>query len=92
MPPGGEHWTQSRPADPPLTGNKSMSFDRLKRPFDRLLGHKLKPSALLPFIQNSKPHLSMKISYFLGIDAAKHKTGSLSVISLSASSLRKICR
>jgi len=50
-----------------------MSFDRLKRPFDRLLGHKLKPSALLPFIQNSKPHLSMKISYFLGIDAAKHK-------------------
>jgi transposase len=68
-----EHLTQSRPADPPLTGNKSMSFDRLKRPLDRLLGHKLKPSALLPFIQNSKPHLSMKISYFLGIDAAKHK-------------------
>jgi transposase len=52
-----------------------MSFDRLKRhrQRERLLGHKLKPSALLPFIQNSKPHLSMKIFYFLGIDAAKHK-------------------
>jgi transposase len=50
-----------------------MSFDRLKRPLDRSLGHKLKPSKANPLIQNSKPHLSMKIFYFLGIDAAKHK-------------------
>jgi transposase len=50
-----------------------MSFDRLKRPFDRSLGHKLKPSRRHLLVQNSKPHLSMKTSYFLGIDAAKHK-------------------
>ncbi|HEX4500658.1 MAG TPA: IS110 family transposase, partial [Scandinavium sp.] len=51
-----------------------MSFDRLKRPFDRSLGHKLKPSRCChSLVQNSKPHLSMKLSYFLGIDAAKHK-------------------
>src|SRR5438445_4044595 len=53
-----------------------MSFDRLKRPprkRKRLLGHKLKPSRRHLNVQNSKPHLSMKISYFLGIDAAKHK-------------------
>jgi transposase len=52
-----------------------MSFDRLKEPPQRkpLLGHKLKPSRANLLIQNSKPHLSMKISYFLGIDAAKHK-------------------
>jgi hypothetical protein len=50
------------------------SFDRLKRPLDRLPGHKLKPSRWgHSLVQNSKPHLSMKISYFLGIDAAKHK-------------------
>ena len=69
-----EHWTQSRPAGQSLTGNKLMSFDRLKRPFDRSLGHKLKPSRCChSLVQNSKPHLSMKLSYFLGIDAAKHK-------------------
>src|SRR5437870_11762377 len=53
-----------------------MSFDRLKRPprkEKRLLGHKLKPSRRQLNVQNSKPHLSMKLSYFLGIDAAKHK-------------------
>ncbi len=52
-----------------------MSFDRLKRPHrrKRLPGHKLKPSPANVLTQNSKPHLSMKISYFLGIDAAKHK-------------------
>src|SRR5207253_7791218 len=53
-----------------------MSFDRLKRPprkRKRLLGHKLKPSRRHLNVQNSKPHLSMKVSYFLGIDAAKHK-------------------
>jgi transposase len=69
-----EHWTQSRPADHFLTG-ALMSFDRLKEPPQRkpLLGHKLKPSRATLLIQNSKPHLSMKISYFLGLDAAKHK-------------------
>ena len=74
MPLNWEHWTQSRPADHFLTG-ALMSFDRLKRPRKRkrLLGHKLKPSRANLLIQNSKPHLSMKISYFLGIDAAKHK-------------------
>ena len=53
-----------------------MSFYRLKGPSQRnpLLGHKLKPSPERHFInQNSKPHLSMKPTYFLGIDAAKHK-------------------
>ena len=50
-----------------------MSFDRLKRPWNRSLGHKLKPSRGHLLVQNSKPHLSMKISYFLGLDAAKHK-------------------
>src|SRR5207237_3227181 len=53
-----------------------MSFDRLKRPplkRKRLLGHKLKPSRRHLIVQNSKPHLSMKTLYFLGIDAAKHK-------------------
>lgn len=53
-----------------------MSFYRLKGPSQRnpLLGHKLKPSPQRHFInQNSKPHLSMKPTYFLGIDAAKHK-------------------
>ena len=52
-----------------------MSFDRLKQPRKRkrLLGHKLKPSRANLLIQNSKPHLSMKTSYFLGLDAAKHK-------------------
>jgi transposase len=52
-----------------------MSFDRLKRPRKgiRLLGHKLKPSRGNLLTQNSKPHLSMKQTYFLGIDAAKHK-------------------
>jgi transposase len=52
-----------------------MSFDRLKRTPQRkrLLGHKLKPSRATLLVQNSKPHLSMKQTYFLGIDAAKHK-------------------
>jgi transposase len=54
-----------------------MSFDRLKRTSQkkRLPGYKLKPSRWCHslVVQNSKPHLSMKISYFLGIDAAKHK-------------------
>ena len=52
-----------------------MSFDRLKRTQSRkrLPGHKLKPSRATLFVQNSKPHLSMKPTYFLGIDAAKHK-------------------
>src|SRR5947199_187662 len=53
-----------------------MSFDRLKRPprkRKRLLGHKPKPSRRHLIVQNSKPHLSMKLLYFLGIDAAKHK-------------------
>lgn len=50
-----------------------MSFDRLKRPLDRSLGHKLKPSRGPFLVQNSKPHLSMKPTYLLGIDAAKHK-------------------
>jgi hypothetical protein len=57
-----------------LTGHP-MSFDRLKRTqrSKRLPGHKLKPSRATLFVQNSKPHLSMKPTYFLGIDAAKHK-------------------
>src|SRR6478609_7492715 len=52
-----------------------MSFDRLKRTQrrKRLPGHKLKPSRATLFVQNSKPHLPMKPTYFLGIDAAKHK-------------------
>jgi transposase len=50
-----------------------MSFDRLKHPLERLLGHKLKPSRTNLLIQNSKPHLSMKPTYILGLDAAKHK-------------------
>src|SRR5260370_6063603 len=52
-----------------------MSFYRLKRTLSRkrLPGHKLKPSRATLFVQNSKPHLSMKPTYFLGIDAAKHK-------------------
>src|SRR5438270_9628500 len=52
-----------------------MSFDRLKRTQSRkrLPGHKLKPSRCHLIVQNSKPHLSMKPTYFLGIDAAKHK-------------------
>src|SRR6266576_3240469 len=72
--PSWEHWTKSRPADQSLTGHP-MSFDRLKRPRrrKRLPGHKLKPSWATLFVQNSKPHLSMKPTYFLGIDAAKHK-------------------
>jgi hypothetical protein len=43
--PSWEHWTKSRPADQPLTGNL-MSFDRPKRAQrrKRLPGHKLKPS------------------------------------------------
>ena len=69
-----EHWTKSRPADHSLTGHP-MSFDRLKRTQSRkrLPGHKLKPSRATLFVQNSQPHLSMKPTYFLGIDAAKHK-------------------
>lgn len=57
-----------------LTGHP-MSFDRLKRTQSRkrLPGHKLKPSRATLFVQNSKPHLSMKPTYFLDIDAAKHK-------------------
>jgi hypothetical protein len=72
--PSWEHWTKSRPADQSLTGHP-MSFDRLKRTQSRkrLPGHKLKPSRATLFVQNSKPHLSMKPTYFLGIDAAKHK-------------------
>ena len=49
-----------------------MSFDRLKR-LERLPGHKLKPSRTDSLVQNSKPHLSMKPTYILGLDAAKHK-------------------
>src|SRR6266496_1534112 len=72
--PAWKHWTKSRPADQSLTGHP-MSFDRLKRTQrrKRLPGHKLKPSRATLFVQNSKPHLSMKPTYFLGIDAAKHK-------------------
>ena len=53
----------------------AMSFDRLKRPRQRkrLPGHKLKPPRCHLLVQNSKPHLSMKQSYFLCLDAAKHK-------------------
>jgi transposase len=68
---GSIGWRTDRPTIF-LTGNL-MSFNRLKRPLDRLLGHKLKPSRANLLVQNSKPHLSMKQSYFLGIDAAKHK-------------------
>jgi len=52
-----------------------MSFDRLKRTQrrKRLPGHKLKPSRATLFVQNSKPHLSMKPTYFLGVDAAYAK-------------------
>jgi transposase len=69
-----EHWPESRQAEHFLTG-AWMSFDRLKRTRQRkrLLGHKLKPPGANRLTQNSKPHLSMKISYVLGIDAAKHK-------------------
>jgi transposase len=63
---------EKRPSDH-LSPAFAMSFDRLKRPLDRSLGHKLKPSRGHLLVQNSKPHLSMKISYFLGLDAAKHK-------------------
>jgi transposase len=50
-----------------------MSFDRLKRTQqrNRLPGHKLKPPE--PSFKNSKPPTSMKPTYFLGIDTAKHK-------------------
>ena len=71
MPRLREHWLENRPADHFLTG-PAMSFDRLKRS-ERLLGHKLKPSGANLLTQNSKPHLSMKQTYILGIDAAKHK-------------------
>src|SRR5436190_26894 len=72
--PSWEHWTKSRPADQSLTGHP-MSFDRLKRPQSRkrLPGHKLKPSRATLLVQNSKPHLSMKQTYILAIDVAKHK-------------------
>src|SRR5882757_632310 len=72
--PSWEHWTKSRPADQSLTGHP-MSFDRLKRTQGRkrLPGHKLKPSRATLFVQNSKPHLSMKQTYILAIDVAKHK-------------------
>ena len=63
---------EKRPADHPLTG-PVMSFDHLKRPWDRLPGHKLKPSRANLLVQNSKPHLSMKQTYILAIDVAKHK-------------------
>jgi transposase len=74
---GHARWSIGRRADlqtTSLTGNL-MSFDRLKRTQKRkrLLGHKLKPSRATLLIQNSKPHLSMKQTYYLGIDAAKHK-------------------
>src|SRR3977135_1958665 len=50
-----------------------MSFDRLKRTQqrNRLPGHKLKPPE--PSFKNSKPPTSMKPTYFLGLDTAKHK-------------------
>ncbi len=72
--PSWEHWTKSRPADQSLTGHP-MSFDRLKRTQSRkrLPGHKLKPSRATLLVQNSKPHLSMKQTYILAIDVAKHK-------------------
>jgi hypothetical protein len=72
MPRFREHWPENRPADRFLTGT-AMSFDRLKPPLERLLGHKLKPSRSNLLVQNSKPHLSMKQTYILGLDAAKHK-------------------
>ena len=72
MPRLREHWPENRPADHLLTG-PLMSFDRLKHPLERLLGHKLKPSKANLLVQNSKPHLSMKQTYILGLDAAKHK-------------------
>ena len=62
---------EKRPAGRFLTG-PVMSFDRLKR-LERLPGHKLKPSRTNLLVQNSKPHLSMKPTYILGLDAAKHK-------------------
>src|SRR6202008_3850836 len=50
-----------------------MSFDRLKRTHQRKRspGYKLKPSGSLSKTQ--KPPTSMKPTYILGIDAAKHK-------------------
>jgi hypothetical protein len=48
-----EHWLEKRPADYFLTG-PVMSFDRLKHPLERLLGHKLKPSRTNLLVQNSK--------------------------------------
>jgi transposase len=72
MPRFREHWPENRPADRFLTGT-AMSFDRLKHPLERLHGHKLKPSRGNLLVQNSKPHLSMKQTYILGLDAAKHK-------------------
>ena len=55
--------------------HSAMSFDRLKRTSQgkRSPGHKLKPSVANRLVQNSKPHLSMKQTYILGIDIAKHK-------------------
>ena len=65
---------EKRPADHFLTGIW-MSFDCLKRTSQgkRSPGHKLKPPKANRLTQNSKPHLSMKQSYILGIDIAKHK-------------------
>ena len=72
MPALREHWMEKRPAEHLLTGIW-MSFDRLKRPFDRLPGHKLKPPKANLLVQNSKSRLSMKQTYILAIDAAKYK-------------------
>jgi transposase len=51
-----------------------MSFDRLKRTQqrNRSPGYKLKPSQAI-CLENLKPPTSMKITYILGLDAAKHK-------------------
>src|ERR1700726_1500263 len=68
---GSIGWRRDRPTV--FSPAFEMSFDRLKRPLDRSLGHKLKPSRGHLLVQNSKPHLSMKQTYFLGLDSAKHK-------------------
>src|SRR3954447_11639160 len=51
-----------------------MSFDRLKRTQqrNRSPGHKLKPPGSF-CLKTQKPPTSMKPTYILGIDAAKHK-------------------
>jgi transposase len=51
-----------------------MSFHRLKRPTDRSLGHKLKPSGVPFVLKTQNQPTSMIQSYILALDIAKHKT------------------